>query len=55
MGKQKIVNTVFYAIKPLIPRWFQLWMRRKLIMSKLPKYKDVWPILGKGRKETRRF
>ncbi len=55
MGKQKIVNTVFYAIKPLIPRWFQLWMRRKLIMSKLPKYKDVWPILEKAGKKPDGF
>lgn len=48
MNKEKIVNTVYYMVKPLLPRWFQLWMRRKVALSKLPGYKNVWPILEKA-------
>ncbi len=48
MNKEKLVNAVYYTVKPLLPRWFQLWMRRKVALSKLPAYKDVWPILEKA-------
>ena len=34
----------FYQVKPIIPRQTQLLLRRNLILSKLKKCKDVWPI-----------
>ncbi len=36
---------VFYILKPVIPRSFQLYVRRKIIRYKLPKIANVWPIL----------
>jgi len=45
------MKKLFYLLKPLIPRKLQLFLRRKLIIKKLPGYKDVWPILkGSERK-----
>ena len=34
----------YYALKPLIPRSFQIYLRRRLIQRQLKIYKDVWPI-----------
>ena len=48
MNKSKLVNTVFYTLKPLIPRRVQLWLRRKMIYYKLPRYANEWPILEKA-------
>lgn len=36
---------LFYKLKPLIPRWLQLTLRRQLARYKRQKYADVWPIL----------
>ena len=36
---------IFYLIKPILPRRFQLFLRRKYIRFISGKYKDVWPIL----------
>lgn len=38
-------NLVFYQIKPLIPRWLQLEIRRTAIKLKRKKVVDIWPIL----------
>lgn len=38
------MNKKFYIIKPLIPRTFQLYARRKLIEYQLDLYRDIWPI-----------
>lgn len=38
------MNRKFYFIKPLIPRYFQLYLRRKIIEHQLRLYKNVWPI-----------
>ncbi len=35
---------VYYQIKPLIPRRFQLAIRRQMVIRKLPKVKHIWPI-----------
>lgn len=46
-----MLKKIFYILKPLIPRKLQLLLRKKLIISKLPKYKDIWPVLkGSERK-----
>jgi hypothetical protein len=36
---------IFYFLKPIIPRAFQIFLRRILVKRKIIKYKDVWPIL----------
>ncbi len=45
------MKKLFYFLKPLIPRKLQLFLRRKLIIKKLPIYKDVWPILKGSEKK----
>ena len=40
-----LISRMFYALKPMIPRSLQLYLRRLLIRGKLPIYKDKWPIL----------
>ena len=42
------MKKIFYIIKPLIPRSIQIFLRRILIIIKIDKYKDVWPILEKA-------
>jgi hypothetical protein len=37
-------NSFFYMLKPLLPRKFQLAVRRFIIDKKMPLYQDVWPI-----------
>ncbi len=39
------MKKLFYILKPLIPRWMQIFMRRKLVYIQREKFKDVWPIL----------
>lgn len=38
-------NRIFYALKPLIPRRAQLWLRRRMILRKRRAVADRWPIL----------
>lgn len=38
-------NRIFYALKPLIPRSLQLWLRRSLVAAQRHSMSDVWPIL----------
>lgn len=38
-----ILNT-YYLIRPLLPRKFQLWLRKKLVKIKLKKSDLLWPI-----------
>jgi hypothetical protein len=37
-------NRLFYSIKPIIPRWVQLYLRRRIAQGKLKKHRDTWPI-----------
>lgn len=46
-----MIKRVFYLLKPIIPRRFQLFFRRKLIKAKLSGYQDVWPILNGSEKQ----
>lgn len=34
----------YYYIKPFIPRWLQIALRRQLLLNKLNKCRDIWPI-----------
>ena len=38
-------NTIFYSVKPLLPRPVQLFLRRAIARQKRAQYADVWPIL----------
>ncbi|MCP4745009.1 MAG: hypothetical protein GY874_02555 [Desulfobacteraceae bacterium] len=58
------VNTIYYQLKPFLPRWFQLWLRRRTVNAKRKKYSAHWPILHtagvqpncwKGWPEKKRF
>lgn len=46
---------LFYILKPFIPRKLQLYLRRKLILSKIPNYQDIWPILKGSEKKPEFF
>jgi hypothetical protein len=39
-----LLNRTFYALKPLIPRSIQIFLRRQRAHYKRKKYLDVWPI-----------
>lgn len=39
-----IMQDVYYFCKPIIPRWFQIQLRRAIVSMKKKKYIDVWPI-----------
>jgi hypothetical protein len=34
----------YYVVKPLIPDWLRLQLRRMLVRLKRKKYADVWPV-----------
>jgi peptidoglycan/xylan/chitin deacetylase (PgdA/CDA1 family) len=37
-------NKLYYQIKPLIPRWLQIQVRRQVVRRKREKYSHIWPI-----------
>jgi peptidoglycan/xylan/chitin deacetylase (PgdA/CDA1 family) len=39
------INSIYYRLKPLIPRRLQLWLRRQVVVNQRARYTDVWPIL----------
>jgi peptidoglycan/xylan/chitin deacetylase (PgdA/CDA1 family) len=39
-----LLTRLFYALKPIIPRWPQILLRRAMIAIKRPANKNVWPI-----------
>lgn len=39
-----LINKIFYNIKPLIPRYLQIALRRMLAKRKRSLYQEVWPI-----------
>ncbi len=39
-----MLNSIYYTLKPLIPRRLQISLRRALVQSKRKKYAHVWPI-----------
>ena len=45
------MKRIFYLLKPIIPRSFQIYFRRKLVLKQREKYKKVWPILHSSSKK----
>ncbi len=39
-----MVKNVYYHLKPFIPRWFQIALRRKVVSMKKKKCSHIWPI-----------
>lgn len=39
-----LANSIFYAVKPLVPRSTQLYLRRKMIEFRMRRSADRWPI-----------
>ncbi|HIH97180.1 MAG TPA: hypothetical protein HA348_06870 [Thermoplasmata archaeon] len=37
-------TNIYYHLKPFIPRWFQIALRRRLVLRKRRLVSDVWPI-----------
>lgn len=44
MNSSKVMNAVYYQLKPMIPRRVQIWLRRSVALRKRRLYEDVWPI-----------
>lgn len=49
------VRKLYYAIKPLIPRNVQIWLRRMLVQRQLKRHGDVWPVDEKAVKQPDRW
>jgi hypothetical protein len=45
-----MIKKIFYIFKPLIPRFVQIFLRRKLVKKQRVKYKNIWPILSGSEK-----
>ena len=39
-----LINKIFYTLKPAVPRWFQIFLRRRIALYKRKKYSHIWPI-----------
>jgi len=39
-----MLNRIYYLLKPLMARSFQIWLRRQVILRKRDRYSRVWPI-----------
>ncbi len=48
MFLSKVINAFYYRCRPLIPRWFQIWIRSRIVHLKRQANVDVWPILEKA-------
>jgi len=44
MNADRLQNRFFYALKPMIPRGLQLFLRRRIARHKREKYAHIWPI-----------
>jgi len=49
-GKLVSLRNIYYKLKPFIPRWLQIILRRIIIDLNKDKYKDIWPIYNKARR-----
>lgn len=39
-----LTNDLYYSLKPILPRWLQIQMRRQVVRRKREKYAHLWPI-----------
>ena len=44
MKKLRFISKIYYQFKPLIPRRFQIWLRRKVVAYKRWAYSSIWPV-----------
>lgn len=44
MNGKKLLKDTYYLVKPILPRWFQIYLRRFIVKRKMETFKDVWPI-----------
>jgi hypothetical protein len=44
MNAGQLQNSIFYTLKPMIPRKLQLFLRRRIAQRKRRKYAHIWPI-----------
>lgn len=49
------IRNCYYCMKPFIPRWLQIQLRRKDILRKRLIYSDVWPINEKSSELAQRW
>lgn len=42
--KNNLRNRIYYQLKPLFPRHFQLFLRRRYVAIQALRYRDIWPI-----------
>lgn len=40
----KLLLDVYYRLKPIMPRWFQIYLRRMIVQSVRPFCSEIWPI-----------
>ena len=40
----RILKSIYYSVKPAIPRWLQIILRRASVKRKKPLVCDIWPI-----------
>ena len=38
------MKKIYYTLRPFIPRWFQIALRRRLVLRKRAAVSDIWPI-----------
>lgn len=50
MKKSNIINAIYYQMKPLIPRRFQIWIRSKIALQKYRSHSNSWPIMENAAK-----
>jgi len=50
MDNSKAINAIYYQLKPLIPRRFQIWIRSKIALQKYRSHSNSWPILENAAK-----
>jgi hypothetical protein len=51
MKIHKMIISVFYVLKPIMPRPLQIWLRRIIVRAKRKKHADKWPILETAAKK----
>lgn len=42
---------IYYSIRPLIPRWLQVWLRRRRVSRQLKSHAEIWPIDSRAAKK----
>ena len=41
---KKVLVEIYYFIKPVLPRWFQIYLRRRIVQWKRGVFSNIWPI-----------